>query len=354
MISAIMNSKGIKDTRITSRTPLVSPVQLSIDIAQPVEHEEFVRRSRKTIEDIMSGRDERIIIIVGPCSINDKYAAIEYARKLKSLSDEVKDKYFIVMRTYFEKPRTTLGWKGLINDPDINATYKINDGLRLARTILQGITDAGLPCATEYVNSLVIPDYTAEYISWAAIGARTVESQEHRELVSGLSMPVGFKNDRFGNIEGAIDAVLTSRGKHTFIGTADYGGGAIIETKGHDYTHIILRGGKEPNYERTHVIAAQEQLRKAKLPDIVMIDCSHGNSNKDYKNQPIVFNDIIRQRRDGNNKIIGIMVESNHKEGQYKLPEDLREFDKTKMPYGVSCTDSCMGWDDTVRMIKNS
>jgi len=273
----------VKDRRILSRIPLVSPAQLCIDIPQTAEQERFIQKSRYDIEEILSGRDDRMIIVLGPCSDHDRELSLEYARGVKSLADTVKDKFLLVKRTYFEKPRTILGWKGLINDPYINATYDINFGLRLARSILRDITDMGVPCATEYVNSSIMPDFISEFISWAAIGARTVESQGHRDLVSGVSMPVGFKNDRSGNLDGAIEAVLTSRNEYTFIGGTGYGGAAIVSTKGNDCTHIVLRGGKEPNYEHTHVVAAQELLRKASLPEIVMIDCSHGNSRKDYK-----------------------------------------------------------------------
>ena len=349
----MMNTIPVMNTRIRGRSPLISPAQLRIDIPQTDEQMSFIHKSRATIEDILSGKDDRMIVVVGPCSIHDKETALEYARRLKSLSDDVKDRYFLVMRTYFEKPRTTIGWKGLINDPHINGTNDINVGLHLARSILRECTDLGIPCATEYVDSLIIPDYTAEFISWTAIGARTVESPQHRQLASGLSMPVGFKNDRSGNVDVAIDAVLTARDPHTFLGVTDFGGVAIVATSGNNYTHIVLRGGREPNYEHTHITDALGKLHRANLPEILMIDCSHGNSKKDYRNQPEVFLDLVRQHRDGNKGIIGAMLESNINEGNHKIPDDLTSYKKSEVPYGVSITDSCLGWNDTQNLIKN-
>jgi 3-deoxy-7-phosphoheptulonate synthase len=220
---------------------------------------------------------------------------------------------------------------------------------------LHDITNLGIPCATEFVDSSIIPDYIAEYISWAAIGARTVESRDHRNLASGLSMPVGFKNDRAGHIGAAVDAIITARNPRTFLGGTEYGGHAIVSTTGNDCTHIVLRGGeKEPNYDKAHVAEAQELLRKSDLPPTIIVDCSHGNSSKDHRKQPIVFKDVIKQRKEGNLSIVGVMIESHIKEGQFKIPDDLKGFDKSVIPFGISGTDACIGWDDTEDLIKNS
>lgn len=343
----------IRDTRLEKeRQPLVSPAQLEFEVRQTKEQMALVKETRLAIDNILKGADPRMLLVVGPCSIHDKDAAIDYAHRLKTLSETVQDRFLLVMRTYLEKPRTTLGWRGLITDPHLNETFDFNEGLRLARTILRDITNLGVSCATEYVDSLITPDYTSDFISWAAVGARTIESPGHRDLSSGLSMSIGFKHDRSGDVNTAIDAIVVAQHPHTFLGTTRQGGNAILRSKGNSSAHVVLRGGeKEPNYEYTHVQDTYARLRKANLPEIVMIDCSHGNSRKNYRNQPIAFQDAMRQRKDGNKGIIGLMVESNINAGQQKIPIDLTGFNKSTLHYGLSVTDECMGWDDTASLI---
>ena len=313
---------------------------------QPITDEiaSVVSNSRKSIENILDGKDERILVVVGPCSIHDEVACLEYAKKLKKLSDEVNNTLLLVMRVYFEKPRTTVGWKGLINDPNLDGTYDIENGLKRARNFFLEVNKLGLGCGTEFLDP-ISPQYYADLVSWGAIGARTTESQTHRQMASGLSMPIGFKNSTAGDCQIAADAIVSCGSEHSFLGIDDGGKASIIHTTGNKYGHIILRGGKVPNYEESHVKEAKELLTNNSLPANIIVDCSHGNSNKDHKRQPIVFESVINQRINGNKNIVGIMLESHINEGNQKLnnPADLE--------YGVSITDACIDWNTTEKIL---
>ena len=314
----------------------------------PVKPEQIhtVFKSRNDIQNIINESSEKIIILVGPCSIHDVQACLEYANKLKKLSRKVDDKIMIVMRTYFEKPRTTTGWKGFINDPNLNDSFDVHEGLRKARGFLNQVLHIGLPTATEFLDPFM-PQYYADLISWGAIGARTVESQTHRQLSSGLSMPVGFKNGTGGSIQIAIDAIIAAKNQHVFLGINEKGQASVVKTSGNPYGHLILRGGKTgPNYDEESVTSAAESLINNGLTPKLIIDCSHGNSSKDYKNQSKVFKSVIKQKLNGQNAIFGLMLESHLNPGSQKIssnPNDLQ--------YGVSVTDQCVGWDETEDLI---
>jgi len=341
-----MNQKKLEldDLNIASFTALITPDTLKKTIPLTRASVEAVKGSRQVIADILSGHDMRTLVVMGPCSIHDPKSALEYAFRLKELADEVSDTMFLVMRAYFEKPRTTVGWKGFINDPFLDNSFKINDGLHLARQLLMDISNVGLGVATEALEP-VSPQYIAELISWTAIGARTAESQTHRELSSGLSSPVGFKNNTDGNIEVAINAMKSAREPHHFLGIDQLGRTSIVSTKGNPNCHLILRGGKEgPNYDKKSVENAQKLLREAGLCEKLVIDCSHDNSYKDYKNQTEVFNTCINQIIDGNKQIVGLMLESHLQEGQQKLSPSLQ--------YGVSITDGCLGFELSQKLIR--
>ena len=299
-----------------------------------------VMAARHEIQQILSGKSDRKLIVVGPCSIHDPEAALDYARRLKKVADQC-PKLLIVMRAYFEKPRTTVGWKGFINDPHHNGTFEMEEGLTQARKLLVELDQMGLPAGTEALDPITI-QYFADLIAWSAIGARTTESQTHREMASGLSMPVGFKNTTDGNIDAAINAIKASRVAHTFLGIDEDGRTAIVSTSGNPWGHIILRGGEKPNYEREHVAAAAAKLAKAGLGTRLMVDCSHGNTNKDYRRQPIVFRDVVEQMRDSDN-IMGMMVESNLDEGNQAISDTMK--------YGVSITDACINWAQTEELL---
>ncbi|SMC29616.1 3-deoxy-D-arabinoheptulosonate-7-phosphate synthase [Andreprevotia lacus DSM 23236] len=297
-------------------------------------------QTRQAIHNILAGEDDRLLVIIGPCSIHDTKAALEYGQKLKVLRDELKGQLEIVMRVYFEKPRTTVGWKGLINDPYLNGSFNINDGLRIARKLLLDLNDTGLPTAGEFLD-MITPQYVADLMSWGAIGARTTESQVHRELSSGLSAPVGFKNGTDGNLKIAIDAIRAASQPHHFLSVTKMGHSAIVSTAGNPDCHIILRGGKEPNYDANHVRAATADLAAAGLPQKLMIDFSHANSRKDYRRQMEVCSDTCAQLEAGNQAIFGVMIESHLVEGRQDEP----------VCYGQSITDGCIGWDDTVKSL---
>ncbi|MBI3552123.1 MAG: 3-deoxy-7-phosphoheptulonate synthase [Elusimicrobia bacterium] len=322
---------------------LPTPAEVQRQLAAPPESLETVAGGRRTIRDILDGKDDRLLIVVGPCSIHDPKAAMEYAHRLKALAATVKDSLFLVMRVYFEKPRTTIGWKGLINDPLMNDSFHVEKGIKLARRLLIDITKLGLPAATEALDPIT-PQYISELVSWYAIGARTIESQTHREMASGLSTPIGFKNGTDGNVQVAIDAMRSALSSHHFLGMDPQGRASVYKTTGNTYSHVVLRGGKRPNYDAKSVAACASALRRAGLRSKIMIDCSHGNSNKDHRNQPLVFGDVMRQVRRGGSPIIGMMVESNIREGNQPL-------DGGRLKYGVSVTDKCLGWEDTERMI---
>lgn len=345
----------IIDKRVKGYRRLVTRNQLSEEIPASEVAKETVYNARRGIEAILDGDHERLVFVVGPCSMHQEDSAIEYATRYNYLSKRVSDKILLAMRTYFEKPRTDLGWPGLINDPDINGQEDLNKGYRLARTILSKINDIGVPCATEYVDTDT-PQLIEDFISWAAIGARTSYSQDHRRMASGLSSPVGFKNDTSGDISVAVNGVLVARDEgHKFPGIDPDGFAAEVETRGNPYCHVVLRGGiRGPNYDADSVRAAQELLKKKGLPPLVMIDCSHDNCGKDYTKQPEVFYSAIKQIRDGNTGIIGIMLESNLLEGKIDIPKNLKGFDKSTLLLGKSITDGCAPWDRTERLIMDA
>jgi len=304
-----------------------------------------VFRGRNAIHNILNNKDSRLLVIIGPCSIHDPEAALAYADKLVSLREKYKDQLEIVMRVYFEKPRTTVGWKGLINDPLLDNSCRINEGLRIARQLLVQINEKGLPTAGEYLD-MITPQYIADLMSWGAIGARTTESQVHRELASGLSCPVGFKNGTDGSIKVAVDAIGAASSPHHFLSVTKFGHSAIVQTTGNNDCHVILRGGKEPNYDAENIALVTEQLKKSNLNQKVMVDFSHANSQKKFKQQLIVCDDICQQIKQGNKDIFGVMVESFIEEGNQKLVNG-----KAKI-FGQSITDACIGWEDTKLLLE--
>ncbi|HAS8118747.1 TPA: 3-deoxy-7-phosphoheptulonate synthase [Vibrio vulnificus] len=333
------------DVRINNVKELLPPVAVLEKYPATETASSTTFQSRNDIHNILIGKDDRLLVIVGPCSIHDPVAAVEYGKRLKTLRDELKGELEIVMRVYFEKPRTTVGWKGLINDPYLNDTYKLNDGLRMGRKLLLDLTDMGLPTASEFLD-MITPQYVADLISWGAIGARTTESQVHRELASGLSCPVGFKNGTDGNIKIASDAIRSASASHHFLSVTKYGHSAIVETAGNPDCHIILRGGKEPNYSASHVSAVKEELATSGLPQKVMIDFSHANSSKQYKRQMLVADDVSEQLAAGEEAIFGVMIESHLVEGRQDLVEG------KAATYGQSITDACIGWEDTETVLR--
>lgn len=335
----------LSNTHIQESHTLITPEQIRKKLPLSQAAEKTIIKFRKEIERILEFQDRRKFVVVGPCSIHDVKLAEEYSQKLKALADKVQDKLLLVMRVYFEKPRTTVGWKGLINDPDMDDSFQIEKGLLIARELLIKLTELGLPTATEALDP-IIPQYIGELISWSAIGARTTESQTHREMASGLSMPVGFKNGTDGGIMVALNALESAKSPHNFLGINAKGQVSIFKTKGNAHGHIILRGGSKPNFDAESVLDAEAKLKKANLPPRIVIDCSHGNSNKDYKRQAGVFENVIQQIVDGNTSIVGMMLESNLFEGSQALPSDL-----TQIKYGVSVTDKCIGWEETERII---
>ena len=336
----------IFNTHIETSRTLITPDEIKSKLPLTDLAEQTVLKSRQELEAILNFEDNRKFIVVGPCSIHDLKAAEEYAERLKTLSERVKDRLLLIMRVYFEKPRTTVGWKGLINDPDMDDSFHIEKGLLIARKLLIKLAELGLPTATEALDPIV-PQYIGELISWSAIGARTTESQTHREMASGLSMPVGFKNGTDGSVKVALNALQSARMPHNFLGIDQQGQVSIFKTKGNAYGHIILRGGdKQPNFDAANVKLAEEKLKEAKLPPRIVVDCSHGNSNKDYKLQASVFESIIQQIIDGNTSIVGMMLESNLDEGNQSIPSKLEQ-----LKYGISVTDKCIGWEETEKII---
>ncbi len=308
---------------------------------------ETVLSSRKDLMSILDRTDKRLIVVVGPCSIHDIEAAKDYANRLKELSIQLSDVFQILMRVYFEKPRTTIGWKGLINDPTMDDTFQIDKGVHIARSLLIHLNETGLPIATEALDP-IMPQYLGDLISWTAIGARTTESQTHREIASGLSTAVGFKNGTDGSLSVAINAIKSSRESHHFLGLNEAGQITVYETKGNRYSHVVLRGGMQPNYDKSSVALCEKKLNKEGLPPRIMIDCSHGNSNKDFNLQSSVAHNCIDQVLDSNQSIIGFMLESNINEGSQKISEDL-----SQLKYGVSLTDACMSWNSTKTLLSD-
>jgi len=331
----------IHDIHVARTEPLIAPRALKEQLPLPEPMAEWIATSREVIARIISGADPRLLCIVGPCSIHDPAAALEYAGRLASLARQVRDRIHIAMRVYFEKPRTTVGWKGLINDPHMDESCDLQSGLRIARSLLLDINRMGLPAATELLDPIT-PQYIADLISWAAVGARTAESQTHREMASGLSMPVGFKNRTDGDLRIAIDAIQAARFPHTFLGIDQDGRTAIIRTTGNPQTHVVLRGGRGPNYDAASVAESEQMLLRAGLPPRIMVDCSHAQTNKDYTKQPLVFDALIEQIRAGNRSLMGMMLESNLFAGNQKLGQDPRT-----LKYGVSITDPCIDWPTT-------
>jgi 3-deoxy-7-phosphoheptulonate synthase len=341
--------EATEDLNVIDTLPLIPPAILRKELPMTEAANRTVVAGREAVKRILRQEDHRLLVIVGPCSIHDIDAAREYARRLNVLRQELQDHLCIIMRVYFEKPRTTVGWKGFIFDPHLNGSDDMVTGLGQARRLLLDINEMGLPAATETLDPIT-PQYLADLISWAAIGARTTESQTHREMASGLSMPVGFKNSTEGVLQVAIDAMEAARNPHTFLGVDKEGRTAVIRTQGNPWGHVVLRGGKaRPNYDLESIDAACEQLRQSKLEPVLMVDCSHANSNKRHEQQEEVWNAILQQRRAGQKALIGMMVESNLHEGNQKIPQDL-----SQLRYGVSVTDACVNWETTERMLRQA
>ena len=338
--------KQTYDVNVEEFEPLISPAAIKKELEVTDEAAKTVIQGRRDIKHILLKKDPRLLVIAGPCSIHDRVAAREYAHKLVELRQEVKEKINLIMRVYFEKPRTTVGWKGLINDPFLDASCNIDEGLKEARSLLIEINHMGLPTATEILDPIV-PQYIAGLLSWVAIGARTTESQTHREMASGLSMPVGFKNSTDGSLDAPVNAITAAGAPQHFLGIDPNGRSSIVRTKGNAFGHIVLRGGPHPNYDPVSVGKVQEKLKGKNLLDAVMIDCSHDNSGQNFKGQAFVFKSALDQRIEGNTGIIGLMLESNLFEGRQNCGKDCK-----KLKYGVSITDECISWDETKEMIR--
>jgi 3-deoxy-7-phosphoheptulonate synthase len=340
--------KPTQDLRVTGYRPLMTPAALKEQMPCPPETAATVTQSRNQIEAVLSGTDRRLIVVVGPCSIHDPEAAMDYAKRLNRLRRDVADTLIVVMRVYFEKPRTTIGWKGLINDPHLDGSCDMEEGLHTARRLLLDIVGMGLPTATEMLDPIT-PQYVADLVSWSAIGARTTESQTHREMASGLSMAVGFKNGTDGNLKAAINAVLASRAPQSFLGIDQQGRTSTVQTSGNPFGHLVLRGGARPNYDPISIESARMSLIEKGLPELIMVDCSHANSMKKHQGQAIVWRNVVEQRLHGNETIIGMMLESNLSEGNQKYAGD-----SGRLKYGVSITDECISWETTETLLKEA
>ncbi|KAF2244076.1 phospho-2-dehydro-3-deoxyheptonate aldolase-like protein [Trematosphaeria pertusa] len=335
------------DVRVLGYDPLIPPALLSSEIPITPKSEKTVLQGRKEAVQIITQKDDRLLVMVGPCSIHDPEMALEYCRRLKATADRLNKDLLIIMRAYLEKPRTTVGWKGLINDPDINESYQINKGLRVSRKLYSDLTSLGMPIASEMLDT-ISPQFLADLISLGAIGARTTESQLHRELASGLSFPIGFKNGTDGGLTVAVDAIGAAAAKHHFMGVTKQGLAAITRTSGNEHCFVILRGGtKGTNYDKDSIKAAREALRKKGQAEVMMVDCSHGNSNKDHRNQPKVAKTVADQIREGETGIVGLMIESNINEGNQKVPSE----GPSALKKGVSITDACIDWETTVTVL---
>ncbi len=335
----------IDDVRIREIKELAPPIHMLREFPATPKAAETAFEARTAIHRILFGADDRLLVVIGPCSIHDTDAAMEYARRLKAEADRLKNDLLVVMRVYFEKPRTTVGWKGLINDPMMDGSFRINEGLRIARKLLWEVNELGLPAGTEFLD-MITPQYIADLISWGAIGARTTESQVHRELASGLSCPVGFKNGTDGNIRIAVDAIKAAQSPHHFLSVTKAGHSAIVSTSGNEDCHLILRGGKGPNYDAASVDAACKELAASGLPGKLMVDFSHANSRKQHKLQVDVARDVAGQMANGEDRIIGVMVESHLKEGRQDLKPGV------ELEYGKSITDACIGWEDSLTVLE--
>lgn len=341
-----MFQDSLTNTNLAAERVLISPIDLKHHLPLSPDGERHVIEARQTIKRIFDREDHRLLVVTGPCSIHDIEGAKDYARRLKRLHDELGDTLYIVMRIYFEKPRTTVGWKGLINDPHMDDSFHIEEGLHKARELLVWLAELGLPVATEALDP-VSPQYLGDLFAWAAIGARTTESQTHREMASGLSMPVGFKNGTDGGMAVAVNALESVASPHSFLGINQQGQVTVIQTKGNVCGHVILRGGNDgPNYDSVNVALCEEALRKAQLPENIMIDCSHGNSSKKPELQPLVAENVINQLLEGNRSITGLMLESNIESGNQSIPEDLGQ-----LKYGVSVTDGCIDWETSEKLL---
>ena len=339
----------LHNLNIDELIPLVSPRELKDSIPVSDKAYETVSETREAIHKLLTREDDRFLVIIGPCSIHDPSAALEYARQLVELREDLGDRLLIVMRVYFEKPRTTVGWKGLINDPNLDGSCDMNKGLDVARQLFLDINELGMPVATEMLDP-ISPQYVSGLVSWASIGARTTESQTHREMASGLSMPVGFKNNTDGSIEVAIHAMQSSFQPHSFIGINQDGKTCVVRTKGNRDSHIILRGGsKSTNYSPEHIGQATSLLQEKDLCQCVLVDCSHANSGKKFEQQEVVLSNVVDQVVNGNKNILGVMIESNLEEGNQKFPSDL-----TELKYGVSVTDECIGWATTEKILRDT
>jgi len=342
----------VEDSRVVGQDPLIPPSLLQHEIPSTPESEATVLKGRRDSIAVLNGTSDKLLVIVGPCSIHDTENAKEYARRLKAISVELQDDLVIVMRAYLEKPRTTVGWKGLINDPDLDESFQINKGLRISRSLFVDLTSMGVPIASEMLDT-ISPQFLADLLSLAAIGARTTESQLHRELASGVSFPVGFKNGTDGSLSVAIDAVLSASHPHHFMGVTKQGLAAITRTTGNEHGFVILRGGSRgPNYSSEDVLTTKVALRKKGQREVMMIDCSHGNSSKNHKNQPIVAADIAAQISNGEEAIVGVMIESNINEGRQDIPT-LDQGGAAALKKGVSITDACINWESTVDVLTN-
>ena len=342
----MLSTMRLSDLNIEDYQVVISPSALKAELPLPEDARQFITESRQTVKNILDGTDKRLFMVVGPCSIHDTALALDYAKRLKQLADTVRDEIFVIMRVYFEKPRTTVGWKGLINDPHLNGSFDIETGLRTARQLLIDLTAMGLPLATEALDP-ISPQYLQDTITWTAIGARTTESQTHREMSSGLSSPVGFKNGTDGSLDVAVNAMKSVTHGHAFLGINPDGQVAITKTKGNQYGHVVLRGGGgKPNYDSVSIALCEQALDKAGLSKNIVVDCSHANSNKDHNVQPLVLDDIAHQIKDGNQSICGVMLESNMNEGNQSIPEALAD-----LKYGVSITDACINWETTEKSL---
>ncbi|MCK9984281.1 MAG: 3-deoxy-7-phosphoheptulonate synthase [Azoarcus sp.] len=338
-----------ENLNIVALDHMPSPEEIKARVPLTEKAAEAVLAGRRALNNILDRKDNRIFVVVGPCSIHDPVAGVDYARRLKALADEVSETMLLVMRVYFEKPRTSTGWKGYINDPYMDDSFRIDEGMEKARRFLMDVNEIGLPAGTEALDPIA-PQYYGDLISWTAIGARTSESQTHREMSSGLSTPVGFKNATDGDLEVAINAIVSASHPHSFLGINGKGQSAILRTRGNRYGHVVLRGGGgRPNYDTVSISLAEQALAKAKLPQNIVVDCSHANSWKKPDLQPLVMKDVIHQIREGNRSVVGLMIESFIEPGNQSIPADL-----SQLKYGCSVTDACVGWDDTADMIRKA
>lgn len=344
-----MIAQNLENINVTSFASMPTPEELHAKLPLTDKASDTVTKGRADLRAILERKDKRLFVVVGPCSIHDPVAGLDYARRLKALQEEVKDTMLLVMRVYFEKPRTTTGWKGYINDPYMDDSFRVDVGMEKARQFLLDVCELGLPTATEALDP-ISPQYLGDLIAWTAIGARTTESQTHREMSSGLSTPVGFKNGTDGDIGIAINAILSAANPHAFLGINSQGNVSVVRTRGNPHGHVVLRGGDgRPNYDSVSVAIAEQSLQKAKLPANIVIDCSHANSYKKPELQPLVMTDVVNQIVHGNESVVGVMIESNIVAGNQKIPADLSE-----LKYGCSVTDACIDWETTVRVLKDA